>query len=80
MLLSPRKNGLTSLSKEVRVFKVCDYFGVIGIRALAVHSSCTPRFWQLATGPQGHHILSFHQRYSCAAAEREQGGREYEKI
>ena len=25
MLLSPRKNGLTSLFKEVRVFKVCDF-------------------------------------------------------
>ena len=32
MLLSPRKNGLTSLFKEVRVFKVCNVFrpNVIG--------------------------------------------------
>ena len=28
MLLSPRKNGLTSLFKEVRVFKVVDLWAV----------------------------------------------------
>ena len=30
MLLSLRKNGLTSLFKEVRVFKVCNNFGQDG--------------------------------------------------
>ena len=29
MLLSPRKNGLTSLFKEVRVFKVLNYYPII---------------------------------------------------